>query len=362
MEKTTGRALQQRKGMAKEKELRAAELTEEIVDQIIFGMENQDTSFLFDLEKGDLIRSEEIPVEASGDGSDASKMENRDSRDRFVRLPEWSPVDGFHLMERFVAHIKNPIYRQEMRDALNGGRGVFRRFKDVLKRYEPLERQWFIFKEKEMRQVVRNWYAGINDAIFLNRLGEEPEETEDLVLSDFILKSGIEGIEKSVAESSVKALKESVNELPRGIRRYLIETKVPGAGGHPNIEVIYAETPPGDFAGCIAGVYHEYDYSLVLDIRFVYVEPPFRGLGLSRLLIDRIGEAAVSRNASEVVVELLGNTLFLQSELEERGFREFGRRYALNIEDLAGDSGAVESSGGETASDPADPANPAEEG
>lgn len=333
--------------MGKEKELRVVELTEEIVDQIIFGMENQEADYLFDLEKGELVQADEIPEpeEASKGEGDTSRLGEGEPGERFVSLPQWSQVDGFHLMERFVANIKNPVYRQEMRDALNGGRGVFRRFKDVLKRYEALERQWFVFKEREMRQVVRNWYAGMNEAIFLNRLGEEPEETEDLVLSDFLLKSGMEGIERRVAESSVKALKESVNELPRGVMKYLIETEVPGAGNYHNFEVIYATTPLGDFAGCIAGVYHEYDYSTVLDIRFVYVEPQFRGLGLSRLLIDRISETAVSKNASEVVMELLGNTLFLQSDLEERGFREFGRRYALSIDEIGKENPETETKG-----------------
>src|SRR6056297_1279586 len=158
--------------MAENKEIRPAELTEEVIDQIIFGMENQQADYLFDLKEGVLVHSNESVV-----------TEHKGSEERFVELPNWRPVDGFYLMERFVAFIKNPIYRQEMRDALNGGGGVFRRFKDVLKRFEPLERQWFSFKEREMRQAVRNWYTGINDAIMLSRLGEEPEETEDLVLS-----------------------------------------------------------------------------------------------------------------------------------------------------------------------------------
>ncbi len=307
--------------MGEEKEIRPAELTEELVDQIIFGMENQETLFFFDVEKGTLIKVEDV-----------SSEDREQEPERFIDLPKWTPVDGFHLMERFVAHIKNPIYRQEMRDALNGGRGVFRRFKDVLKRYEPLERQWFSFKEREMRQAVRNWYTGINDAIMLSRLGEEPEETEDLVLSDFVLKNGDEAMDKIVAKAAIKALNESVGELSSSLREFLISTEVPGAGNHEDTEVIYAETPLGDFAGCIAGVYHELDYSLVLDIRFVYVEPQYRGLGLSRLLIDRINERAVEKKVAEVVIELLGNTLFLQSELEERGFREFGRRYSLGTE------------------------------
>jgi len=319
--------------MSEGREIRIMKLTEEMVDQVIFGMENQETSYRFDVAEGELIT-----------GSDLRERSDADDMDRYAGLPQWRPVDGFHLMERFVSHIKNPIYRHEMRDALNGGKGVFRRFKDVLKRYEPLEKQWFSFKEKEMRDVVRNWYSAINDSIELSRLSEEPEETENLVLSDFVIMAGLGPWGDKIRESAVTALRESLSEASRTLKDFLMETEASGAQDHEYIEALYAETPLGDFAGCIVGVYHDTGYSTLMDIRFIWIEPLYRGLGLSRLFIDRITDISSEKGTVEIVIELLGNTLFLRSELEERGFREFGRRYFLQAESNTsdGDSGGGE--------------------
>lgn len=302
-------------------EIKPAELTDEIVDQIIFGMENQETSFLFDLAKGELIQKNE---------GNAEELEA--DQERYISLPDWKPVDGFRLMERFVSYIKNPIYREELRDALNGGRGVFRRFKDVIKRYEPLEKQWFVFKEKEMRQIVRNWYAAVNEAADLERLGDEPEETEDLVLSDFLLRQGVGRWKDVISDRAGQALLESVDDAGRSLREYLLGTEVVSSPLQEGCEIVYAETPTGDFAGCILGLYREFPYSTVLELRFVYVEPEFRGMGLSRLFIDTITDLAASKGASQIVMELLGKSVFLQPELEERGFKEFSRRYTLPLE------------------------------
>lgn len=318
--------------MAEKKEIRPTELTDEIVDQIIFGMENQQTDYLFDLKEGELVSSSDPKVVAAEENAE------EEAEERFVELPDWRPVDGFHLMERFVAFIKNPIYRQEMRDALNGGRGVFRRFKDVLKRYEPLERQWFAFKEREMRQVVRDWYAAVTDSIALSRLGEEPEETEELVLSDFIIQSGTGKWKDRIQATAVLAMKESVQDISLALRDYLLDTEIAGSDESEHKEIQYAETPMGEFAGCVLGVYIASQYSTVLDLRFIYVEPQFRGLGLSRLFIDRAIELASKNGVQQVVIDLLGKTLFLQDDLEERGFREFGRRYALSVESAADES------------------------
>lgn len=307
--------------MNDEREIQLAKLTEEIVDQIIFGMENQEKNYKYDLIKGDIITVDEL--RDSGEADDV---------ERYVRLPQWRPVDGFHLMERFVAYIKNPIYRQEMRDALNGGRGVFRRFKDVLKRYDPLEKQWFSFKEKEMRDIVRNWYAAINDSLELSRLGEEPEETENLVLSDFVIKGGFGDWREEIVQAATTALRESLDEVSVTLKKFLLQTETAGTQDSDHIEVLHAETPIGEFAGCIVGVYNDTGYNMLLDIRYIWIEPLYRGLGLSRLFIDRMTELASERGIVEAVIELLGNTLFLRSELEERGFREFGRRYSLHLE------------------------------
>ena len=78
-----------------------------------------------------------------------------------------------------------------MRDALSAGRGVFRNFKNALKQSRDLERSWYRFKEREMRRVVAEWYNQEREAAGLERLGPEPEETEDLTVSDFVVDAAL---------------------------------------------------------------------------------------------------------------------------------------------------------------------------
>ena len=186
-------------------EIRPVQLTGEMVDEIVFGMENQEVDFFFDLQEGGLIPEGELPEEGG---------------ERYVEIPEWRPVDGFRLMERFVATVKNPLYRDELRAALNGGRGVFRRFKDILKQYEPLERLWYNYKDREMRHIVLEWYSRITEAQELVKLGEEPVENEQLILSDFTVRE-LSGETEFTADELHRAVEEAYAEyapaLDRGV-------------------------------------------------------------------------------------------------------------------------------------------------
>ena len=145
------------------------ELSPEVFDQIIFAMEDQSLNGYIHRRTGELVqRPPDDPAE-------------------FVPLPPWKPVDGFYLMERFVAAVSNRHFRQQLRVALATGKGVFRSFKNVLKQSRDLEWRWYRFKEKEMRRVVVDWYNQEREAAGLERLGPEPEETDDLTISDFVV-------------------------------------------------------------------------------------------------------------------------------------------------------------------------------
>ncbi|HDQ14646.1 MAG TPA: N-acetyltransferase [Sediminispirochaeta sp.] len=312
--------------MDKDLEIRTTELSDEVVDQIIFGMENQEKHFLFDIVEGELV---EFDTEWYS-GRDVRHRDQYDSR-RFVDLPEWRPVDGFHLMERFVAQSKNPVYRQELRDALNGGRGVFRRFKDVLKQHQVLERQWYQFKEREMRIIVRKWFAAIGEALDLDQLGEEPEETEELVLSDFVLHHGFGNWRQRIEEAAGWALESSLEGDHPAVKEYFLTKERDSGMDDEGVRIFHAETPAENFAGCIVTNLTQLETSRVLEIRFVYVEPEFRGLGLARLFFDSIEDLARREEVDVVLFQLLGTALFLQAELAERGFKECGRRFALAL-------------------------------
>ncbi|GHU62982.1 hypothetical protein FACS189445_6200 [Spirochaetia bacterium] len=173
------------------------ELTEALVDDIVFTMENQDGIFLLDTVEGTVI--------TEGDMDD----DDGENDGRFIGLPDWDSSDGYNLMERFAAGFKNKVIRTKLSAALNRGRGVFRAFKDTLANYPDAEKLWFTYKDQEMKRAVIRWYNALREEWGLERIGEEPEETEDLVREDFQFRPPTPADKNKAAELHRLCLVES---------------------------------------------------------------------------------------------------------------------------------------------------------
>ena len=126
------------------------ELTDALLDDIIFSMEDQEAIFLIDTQEGMVVIEDEIEVDD-------------DAEDRHIHLPDWDSSDGFRLMEHFAASFRNPLIRNELSSALNQGKGVFRAFKNVLSHHPEAEKIWFSFKEREMKREVVRWYNALRE-------------------------------------------------------------------------------------------------------------------------------------------------------------------------------------------------------
>jgi GNAT superfamily N-acetyltransferase len=169
------------------------ELTDAIIDEILFAMEDQNGDFLFDTREG-------VVVDQNDDGEEA--LEDTDDMERYVSLPEWDSSAGFSLMQGFAASVKNPVLQVELNKALNRGRGVFRAFKDCLASHSEVEKLWYAYKEKAMHDIIVAWYNALRVEWGLEKIGPEPEETDDLILEDFKFRKTAEGDYSLVAETS----------------------------------------------------------------------------------------------------------------------------------------------------------------
>ncbi len=294
-------------------------LPNELIDQIIFAMENQEQSFVFDMEK-----IEVIPEPAPGMNAEAP-----DER-FFVKIPRWTSADGYHLMEKFVAGINNPLYRQDLGQALSGGRGAFRRFKDALKSHGPLEKLWYSFKEREMRQTVREWLQGNEEAKNLAALGPEPDETEELVLIDFPLT--VETFDGAIDEALIDTcFREAFQPEQPWLRELFGEECLVSLESGEELIRILITTPGGDFAAMAMLVRFDSSAGAVLKLPLLYVDVQFRGLGLAKLLIERSAEEARYRDIANLIVELPGESAVLLPFLEEVGFSTVRRSCSLNV-------------------------------
>ncbi len=296
-------------------------LTDEILNQIIFAMENQQHKYLVNRATGELIPAEDF--------------NSQETERLYVPIPEWRPIDGFNLMESFLSKLRNPIFRELLNEALSTGKGVFRNFKNTLKKNKEVERLWFSFKEREMKQIVVRWYNEQRELVGLERIGPEPEETEELLLSDFVIRQG----ESKHLEPLVKLDRKAFAELfpeasPERVEGFYYKKRK----NEPNLLdskslLLVVETPGNDFAGFIWGVEKEDPLSgkLILKLMQLAVVKHYRGLGLAHMLIRRLIDQAYDRGYEKMSVELTGSSLSFEKIFHSLGLNTVSQTLELDL-------------------------------
>ena len=284
------------------------ELSPERYDQIIFAMEDQGSRSFVHRSTGQVVTEERL---APGE--------------EYVPAPRWKPADGFHLMEGFVTTVPNRYYREQLRDALSAGRGVFRNFKNALKQSHDLECSWYRFKEREMRRMVAEWYNQEREAAGLERLGPEPEETEDLTISDFVVDTALPHQLAGASYVDHEALLElgqvPASELATCVKQRLRTLDAPGS------HVVVARTPEDEVVGlawareCEPAPAREPgapsgEWELVQ----LAVLSSFRGIGLAGRLLAALGQVARDHDVAALRVELDAATMGARELLQRAGY------------------------------------------
>jgi uncharacterized LabA/DUF88 family protein len=169
---------------------RMPELNEKLLKQVIFSMENQKANGFLDLFNTSIVEVNNIkePVQVASDINlgHFDKVLVKDYPNRFILIPTWGPFEGFKMREDFVNELRNPVYKEKLNKVLHTGRGVFKKFKEILHSNTSIERQWYVFKEKYMKAVVIKWYEFNDGAINLEQLPLDIEELpDDLLMEDF---------------------------------------------------------------------------------------------------------------------------------------------------------------------------------
>lgn len=159
-------------------------LSEATLNEIIFGMENQDDDYVFCLNDGNIYPCNEL----------AEYFDDPDSME-FENLPQWTSADGYRLMCAFAQSYKDGNVRNRLNNVLNSGnRGVFKRFRAVLDTVDGATVAWYKFKEKRMYAHIRSWYR----KIMANRASPilEKELADDNTVGALFVSYDIEHLEK----------------------------------------------------------------------------------------------------------------------------------------------------------------------
>ena len=277
------------------------ELTEALIDDILFSMEDQEGEFFIDCQDGVVTSWDEC------------REELEENTDRFIDLPDWDSSDGFRLMERFTAAFRNPLIRNELSVALNQGKGVFRAFKNTLSHYPEAEKLWFSYKEREMKREIIRWYNALREEWGLEKIGLEPEETGDLVLEDFRFRK-FQDSDTNAALNLHRLCLEGTSEkgLPRG------------GEVHETLSLT-TESGNGDFAGYISAD----RIGQNLYIHTLEIKPEYRGLGVGKALLNHFLESLDPSLISQVYLDLPIEGEGFSRALLREGFTPRLTRYCL---------------------------------
>ena len=313
------------------------ELTEALIDDILFAMEDQMGEFMLDTVEGVVTGGVDDP-EFTGENLDEDDGEGGE---RYISLPEWDSADGFRLMERFAAGFRNPLVRDELTSALSLGRGVFRAFKDSLSRHPEAEKLWFAYKDKEMKREIIRWYNGLREEWGIEKIGMEPEDTDDLVLEDFRFRpflnedvSMAEELHRRYIEEARNTLigEEAALPIDGAIDVLLKEAQtLQTISGSSFEQGLVVESGSEEFAGYISGLKRE----AVFYIQNLEVKDKFRGLGLGEALLVKFLESLDPTEVGEVLLDLPSWAEGFSRVLRRESFKPYTVRYWLKVRDRA---------------------------
>jgi len=321
------------------------ELTKALIDDILFAMEDQMGEFMLDTVEGVVAGGPDDPdlLEDERDDDDGEGGE------RYIELPEWDSADGFRLMERFAAGFKNPIVRDELTSALSLGRGVFRAFKDTLGRHPEAEKLWFSYKDREMKREIIRWYNGLREEWGIEKIGIEPEDTDDLVSEDFrfrpLKKEDIfqaeelhrryieEARNKLIAEEAAFPADGAAGGIIGGLAEAILkETQTLRTLSGSSFEYgLAVESGSEEFAGYISGLRR----GTVFYIQNLEVRDKFRGLGLGEALLVKFLESLDPKEVDQVLLDLPSWAEGFSRVLHRESFKPYTVRYSLKLRDRA---------------------------
>jgi ribosomal protein S18 acetylase RimI-like enzyme len=313
------------------------ELSEALIKDLLFSMEDQMGTFVLDTQEGVIIG-----------GVDEELDRTKQNADRYISLPDWGSADGFRLMEHFAAGLRNPAIRDDLTGALNRGKGVFRAFKDGISRYPETEKLWFSFKERGMRREILRWYNGLREEWGLERIGGEPEETGDLVLEDFRFRPSRDDDREPAGALHRLCLEELQsytvkNDLGTAELPAFLTAERQDKGGtwnFPGDLGLTAETGDREFAGYIAASRQ----GATLRIYALEVPAHYRGLGIGENLLTLFMEQARrpaggepdTPQALQVLIDLPAGSENFSQVLFRDFFKPCLVRYCLKLEAAPG--------------------------
>ncbi|UTC58634.1 GNAT family N-acetyltransferase [Treponema sp. OMZ 305] len=317
-------------------------LSPEIIDDIIFSMENQDQILSFDALEGICVDMDEIDDD----------YETTIDDQRYYDLPEWTSAQGFRVMEQFTTRVHNPLLREALLNALGQRKGVFRRYKEVLKTAPTVEREWYRFKDQQMKAAVYEWYNELRMIWGLEKIGFEDETDPQLLQEDFIFQiEKHDALNRELLQNFIRKTEETSDDGDKIIsfddfdeKAALEAGRLLGYASFFNADVCAAAGRQYGTAQNHAAyitAYNEnglcglcsviaFPFNESFCIPFLRVLPEYRGLGLGKALLQRACVYSAPLAATLLFADFCTPSHFI-TELERNGFKRMGLLYVKDL-------------------------------
>ncbi len=295
-------------------------LNDSLLNKIQSALENQEQKFVLDAAQGILVQK-------------TNQLEG--DNENFYELPEWDSAAGFALRESFVNNLKAPLAHDELQEVLHSGRGVFKNFRNVLKKYPEVEKKWHIFKNRNMLNYINDWYNGLREIWGLEKLDYVPESDESLIHDDFTFEAYNPALDKKdlilLMQADFKARNDNLDpELLQAI--YDIWLKQFETTDSNNNFGFICRSFSEDLAGCITVSSLSGRQEKVVVLTNLFVPASFRGLGIGSELISMCLSELKKLGKSWFIMPDTFVPDFLEPLLFRSGFEKIESGYAVRLQ------------------------------
>ncbi len=295
-------------------------LTNELTKDIISAMENQETVFVVD-----------AATESIAELNEKSKPDDS----QYYKLPEWNSAEGFVLRESFTANLHVPVVQEELQEILHSGRGVFKNFRNCLRKYPEIDKRWHIFKYKYMSARINDWYNSLRTVWGLGKLDYLEESEESLVYDDFSFSIYDSSKDKNEILFNISAfLNDTEQQLPEQIKLALYKMWCSQfeLADSKNQSGFVCKSLSNDFAGCITGCAVSETQDDIMLLTSLYVPETFRGLGIGTELISMFINRLNANGKKWIIMPENLIPEFLEPLLTRIGFEKIRYGYMAEIQ------------------------------
>lgn len=295
-------------------------LTDGLKQDVVNALENQEKKFLVSAEKCILVEK-----------TDSVSVDD----DLYYELPEWTSESGFDLRKQFVNELHSPIVQEELQEVLHSGRGVFRNFKIVLKKYPEIEKKWHVYKNRYFSMFINDWYNELRELWGLEKLDQMPESDEELVYDDFSFSnynSLADGKELPIYVNAI--IKDDCQNYAEELSTAIYEMWNKQFSCAENTEQtgFICRSLSDDFAGCILVNPVSEKQNNVMVVSSFFVLEKFRGLGIGSELLSLCLSELQKLGKKWILIPNLITPEKLEPLLYRMGFEKIGSGFAAKLQ------------------------------